>query len=1439
MLDLEVYTDNAWWRFRPLLSRTLLHRLCKRHLYLPTGKGIEDIHREFQNLVKLGFSNITGGLDIKDYLNDLSLDRDKVEKPKDKLSLLNRLFKLPHFRKQSIEAIVTEELVKPILDSILGWTPGKNYTVQVGQTGRADIMLNHKKDLRIPLEIEPPLHFKSLFKKSDKMRSGLYQLEDYVVGEYSRGNKIDYGILTDGFNWILYKWRNEGKFDGTPVLIFSLKKIYNELDFFKAFYAVLCAKNWSSLRAIPVEELWRERKPEEVRKEFYMVYQVLREYLKAYLDEPWLDKVPKILKNYYRSQRITPRSKIYDRFTLRSEDIKRLTQRSRLYETLKGNVKKREGKVIWLEDALTDDDYNRYRNDIRRLNEDVQKILDLIIILLFLDSRGILTVDLKEFIEKGYSTFEWIINGVNSGGATVGNIPIDGEIFNTEANRRVFQLIEKLYSVPASDGASPFVKVFNYLFDTYDFSPLVAEEGGISPEILGYVFERSMPLEERKSTGSYYTPEYVTEYIVKHTIKPVLERFIKDKTGKTFREILEEVEEVIGKAEENNVTVQELEKARDVIKSVIKALGEVKILDPACGSGSFLVKAFNFLYHEYYRPLQNLAEDLDTILRERSQTLDRWIPRGTFTLAKQIILDNIYGVDLNPYAVELAKITLLIALLSTIDLEELKQVPQAMKPHYGLPALRLNIRCGDSLIGLKIQDVIFELVKNYGEDLKRLSSLRKHFITASITDPSHALNQLYQIEQTIARLKSHLNDKLRNIMGINRLDRNPPMYWPLEFWHTYFDDYGNPIRDPGFHVVIGNPPYYTEVRGYKEKFRIYQKSPLVRDYYEQKMDVFYFFIELGLDLLKNMGKLGFIILEYWHSREHARRLREKMALEARLTNLVDFNDFKVFEQAKGQHNHIIILEKYRRKATEREIIQAIEVLDKDVSKEEVSAFLQGGNGANKIRKTGLEITYLIGEGRGNIELLPEKYVAILSKIEKSGKMHIHEDWISQGLVAPQEKISKEHIEKLNLSRDMKGRGIFVLSKSEKERMEFTEDEEKLIKPFFYPHKIDSYCYDDEVEEYVIYSQKSYIKYNNKEVERLGESTVMLELRETYRNIVRHLDKFQPIITSSLRPYGLHRPREIRIFESGYKIIGVRKTNYPRFAYVPIPYYMNQSVNYIILPKEYEHMVDYLVAILNSPVAAFFFKLKRRHGEVLQIDKGIISKLPIPEPRGNMLEKLSELSRELAKRKKLKIKLVNKFRHQIDLRREEGRLTSLYDALVEDGSKALWRFDIGGFKYPTKKSDEPPWNKRFDHFTAEIRYVDGKWRVIIYGIEDCSSDQIYAIAHDDPRMILLIYASMEVAIRYGGQIRTLDKLLKKAELLRAEIQANLNVINNILDEMEISPNQLLQYLQDIPEIEARINAEIFRIYGISRDEAKDIMDYIKIPSHIQGRIINKI
>ncbi len=171
------------------------------------------------------------------------------------------------------------------------------------------------------------------------------------------------------------------------------------------------------------------------------------------------------------------------------------------------------------------------------------------------------------------------------------------------------------------------------------------------------------------------------------------------------------------------------------------------------------------------------------------------------------------------------------------------------------------------------------------------------------------------------------DEELEKLFGANFKDYKP---------FNWNDKFADVMKSGGFDIVIGNPPYVMELRDNKDIFRQLRATPLGNKYYEPKMDIFYFFIEHGIDLLKPGGYLGFIVQQYWVSRTHASKLRKKVFDDTSPVTLVDFAEYQVFRDAPGQHNMITILKKLKDKDAKTLIMQ---LQDSDVSEQAITKAL--------------------------------------------------------------------------------------------------------------------------------------------------------------------------------------------------------------------------------------------------------------------------------------------------------------------------------------------------------------------------------------------------------------------------------------------------------------------------------------------------------------------
>lgn len=697
--------------------------------------------------------------------------------------------------------------------------------------------------------------------------------------------------------------------------------------------------------------------------------------------------------------------------------------------------------------------------DLHNLNFAVQKIIDRLIFLRIAEDRRMEKYGrLYELINKNniYQSLNEIFleadRKYNSG------------LFHIESWLTNLNIDEKILI--------KIIKGLYYPESPYEFSVLPIE-------ILGHVYEQFLgktirltkshqaKVEEkpevRKAGGVYYTPQYIVDYIVKNTVGEK----IKNKSPK------------------------EIEK--------------LTILDPACGSGSFLVGAYNFLlkYHlEYYSRDKNKAKAIST---NKIYQIDKETYKLTIKEKQNILLNNIYGVDIDSQAVEVTKLSLLLKLMEDENVEGEEKLFKHSDLKI-LPDLSNNIKCGNSLIG-----------------------------------------------------SDYFENKNLSIFGDDEMRKINPFDWDNEF-STVF-------ADGGFDVVIGNPPYVKE-RGNQEIFAPVLQSKY-KKYHQGKMDYWYYFLHRAIDVCNDNGFIGFITNSYWLNSYGARKLINRVKKELTFKKVVYFDDIKVFLNVSGKHM-IHIYQKNKKDDT----CLYIE-LDKN-------------NFHNKINDNlGINIK------NQNIKKYKDRIV-FSNEINIFNNMDILDtDYeVSQGVIESTDKISrKQYDNSKNKNNFNIGDGIFVLSYKELKNLKLNKKEKNIVK---------KYVNTNHVKRYYINFQNQYLLYCDKEVKKNISS---------YPNIKRHLDNVKEFITSSNKPYGLHRPRESKFFEQP-KIICKGMFSYPEFYLDYDKYYFGFSFASII-QRNKNYSLEFLLGLLNSKCGAYWFKKNgKKRGIGVDIGVTIFRQFPI-------------------------------------------------------------------------------------------------------------------------------------------------------------------------------------------------------------------------------------
>lgn len=390
----------------------------------------------------------------------------------------------------------------------------------------------------------------------------------------------------------------------------------------------------------------------------------------------------------------------------------------------------------------------------------------------------------------------------------------NGGLFATDEKLNNLQLTNDLFceSGQGQNEASlhASANTLLYLSAAYSYADRSDAEKTLGLYALGRIFEQSITelemleaevegrpslnkLNKRKTNGVYYTPEWVVEKIV----------------AETLGQRLADIQAECGWQQGKQPTLDSLNKYWNHIR-------RIKIVDPACGSGAFLITALRHLRDEYRR-----VQDLRRLLDPEFKLPDEG------ELVEDVLSNNIYGVDINPASLEITKLALWL---------------HTARPNQPLSALDRHIRDGNSLI-----------------------------------DDSFYIK--HDLEQYAAEARERIN-------AFN--------------WREAFPEV---FEQGGFDVVIGNPPY-VKLQNFRKVYpdmaEYLRQGRLGRSYYEStqsgNFDLYLPFIEKGISLLSDEGRMGFIAQSLWLVNEYGDGLRKLVHRMRALDRWVDFKSYQVFEE---------------------------------------------------------------------------------------------------------------------------------------------------------------------------------------------------------------------------------------------------------------------------------------------------------------------------------------------------------------------------------------------------------------------------------------------------------------------------------------------------------------------------------------------------------------
>jgi len=784
-------------------------------------------------------------------------------------------------------------------------------------------------------------------------------------------------------------------------------------------------------------------------------------------------------------------------------------------------------------------------------------------------------------------------------------------------------------------GIIPLLERYNFTIEENSTDDI---EVALDPELLGKVFENLLGAYNpetketaRKQSGSFYTPREIVDYMVNESVIQYLKKECPTVPEITWDKLF------------NTDEIPETLTDNDCQK-ITTSLRNIKILDPACGSGAFPMGVLNTLI--------KVLKKVDT-----KNTL------SNYDIKLELIENCIYGVDIQSIAVQISKLRFFISLVCE------QETTTNVATNYGiksLPNLETKFVAANTLIGLKQEaksmiewqdETLFEL-KNQLWDIrchqnfraqkwqekkllrqkdKELCEKIETYLKTIATKPNLALIEDYNKQvarqeleiknlpviwadvtetamqttmfenvtnQTQSLFKTDINKEKReqlkksNKLLLKKIEQEKSKQHladtsealSLIEWNPYDQNTSSPFFDPewmfgtpDFDVVIGNPPYIKEYTD-KNVFNGLRNSP----YYQGKMDIWYLFACQNLDFLKkDTGIICFIAPNNWTTNSGASKMRNRIIKDAKIEKLIDFGSYMIFESAAIQTMIMLFKNKTDNENYNFDLRKI--TADKATFEDVLDVLHDKKSNNNEILKPTITkkefidktLTFNNNENEIILQKIKAKCNFILTDKEIANGIHPHYDYVSKKTL-------------INLGSNFKvGQGIFVINNIEKKNLNFNDAELKLIKPYFTTNQLHKWYGISKNEEWIIYTGS---KFKNE------------ENIKPFPNIKSHLDQFKDIITSDNKPYGLHRAREESFFK-GEKIITLRKcVGEPKFTYTDFDCYVSATF-YVIKTQRLNQ--KYLTSVLNSKLIAFWLKNKgKMQGNNYQLDKEPLLEIPI-------------------------------------------------------------------------------------------------------------------------------------------------------------------------------------------------------------------------------------
>lgn len=404
-----------------------------------------------------------------------------------------------------------------------------------------------------------------------------------------------------------------------------------------------------------------------------------------------------------------------------------------------------------------------------------------------------------------------------------------------------------------------FTMLSQYNFTIDENDPNDAEVG-VDPEMLGRIFENL--LEDNKDKGAFYTPKEIVQYMCRESLIAYLQTDQKEEDKECIRQfVINHDAEILG----------------DLKDDIEQRLIDVKICDPAIGSGAFPMGLLRELFYCRSAIEPNIIENAANIKRH-------------------IIQNNIYGVDIERGAVDIARLRFWLSLivdekspeaLPNLDFK-IMQGNSLLEQYKGADLSTMTVKKSDPTDGLTFFDDMLDVYrKNLRDKLAEYYSCPEH-------------DRKVQLRTEISEIVKKELDEQRIEIDFGDIDLSANDQFFL--WHTWFHDvFSRPSNGNGFDICIGNPPYISAPTQIASPELNEQRQRIVssKKYksLNEKWDLFVPFMELGLQLLCAKGVFSMIVPYPLTNQKYGKKLRKMIAEKYRLLEISDLSGTKIFENA--------------------------------------------------------------------------------------------------------------------------------------------------------------------------------------------------------------------------------------------------------------------------------------------------------------------------------------------------------------------------------------------------------------------------------------------------------------------------------------------------------------------------------------------------------------